>query len=352
MSTTQTKRATMGDVARLAAVSKATVSAVLNDTGIVKASTRERVLNAIELLNYRAAPVVNRDASANGQRSLGLVIKEMDNPYYGELVAGARSVAEQNGYTLFVASSEGDYESERRAVDQLRAKGIDGLIVTPVLHAETDLSHLFDLKRRNYPFVLIEQVIGVRASLVDVENEDASRRAMEHLIEQGHTRLLHLAGPAYSMHSQERIDGTLRACSAAHLKFTDEHIVRAGAHLEDGYRAGLAYFSTHPAGERATGVTCYNDLVAIGLYRALAELGLRVPEDVSVVGFDDIPLAEYLTVPLTTIRMPTARMGQLAAEMLIKHVEAHTVLPPQHAMLESELVERASVRCMSNGASR
>jgi LacI family transcriptional regulator/LacI family repressor for deo operon, udp, cdd, tsx, nupC, and nupG len=95
---------------------------------------------------------------------------------------------------------------------------------------------------------------------------------------------------------------------------------------------------------RPTGVTCYNDLVAIGFYRALAELGLRVPDDVSVVGFDDIPLSEYLTVPLTTIRMPTARMGQIAAEMLIKHVEAHTVLPPQHAMLESELIVRASVR--------
>ena len=145
MGTSQTKRATMGDVARLAGVSKATVSAVLNDTGIVKASTRERVLNAIELLNYRAAPVVNSYSSATGQKSLGLVIKEMDNPYYGEVVAGARAVAEANGYTLFVASSEGDYESERRAVEQFRAKGIDGLIVTPVLHEETDLSHLFDL---------------------------------------------------------------------------------------------------------------------------------------------------------------------------------------------------------------
>jgi LacI family transcriptional regulator/LacI family repressor for deo operon, udp, cdd, tsx, nupC, and nupG len=334
----------MGDVARLATVSKATVSAVLNDSGVVKPSTRERVLNAIELLNYRASPVVNGSGSTNGQKSLGLVIKEMDNPYYGEVVAGARGVAEQNGYTLFVASSEGDYESERRAVDQLRAKGIDGLIVTPVLHAQTDLSHLFDLKRRNYPFVLIEQVMGVRASIVDVENVEAARRAAAHLIELGHTRLIHLAGPAYSMHSQERIDGTVRACSASHLKFTDEHIVRAGAHLADGYRAGLAYFGACPAETRPTGVTCYNDLVAAGFYRALAELGLRVPDDVSVVGFDDIPLAEYLTPPLTTIRMPTARMGAIAAEMLIKHVEAHSVLAPQHAMLESELIARASVR--------
>jgi LacI family transcriptional regulator len=344
MSTTKIKRASMGDVARLAAVSKATVSAVLNGTGMVKESTRERVLGAIELLNYRAAPVVIGHARAGGQKSLGLIIKEVDNPYYAEVVLGARAVAEENGYSLFVASSEGEYESERRAVALLRAKGIDGLIVTPVLHAGSDLSHLFDLKRRNFPFVLIEQVLGVPASLVDVENVDASRHAVEYLIAQGHSKLVYFAGPTYSMHSQERIDGTRRACSSSHLMFTDEHIVRAGAHLADGYRAGLAYFSAQSAESRPTAAICYNDLVATGLYRALAELGLRVPDDVSVIGFDDIPLAEYLSVPLTTVRMPKARMGALAAQILIRHVEAHTVLPPQRAMLESELIVRASVR--------
>jgi LacI family transcriptional regulator len=344
MGTTQRKRSTMSDVARLADVSKATVSAVLNGTGMVKDSTRERVLDAIERLNYRAAPVVTWQVQASGRKSLGLVIKEVDNPYYAEVVLGARAVAEENGYSLLVASSEGKYESERRAVELLRAKGIDGLIVTPVLHAQSDLSHLFDLQRRNYPYVLIEQVLGVRASVVDVENEDASRKAVEYLIAQGHTRIVHLAGPPYSMHSQQRIAGVRHACSASHLIFTDDHIVRAGAHLADGYRAGLAYFRACPAESRPTAVTCYNDLVATGLYRALAELGLRVPDDVSVIGWDDIPLAEYLSVPLTTVRMPKARMGALAAQMLIKHVEAHTVLPPQHMTLESELIVRASVR--------
>jgi LacI family transcriptional regulator len=334
----------MDDVAKLAEVSKATVSAVLNDTGMVKESTRNRVREAIMLLNYRAAPVTSGHAYSNGPKSLGLVIKEVDNPYYAEIVLGARSVAEAAGYTLLVASSEGEYEAERRAVDLLRAKGIDGLIVTPVLDEQADLTHLFDLKRRNFPFVLLEQVLGVRASLVDVENTDAARRATEYLIEQGHTRIVHFGGPGYSMHSQERADGVRRACGAAQLAFTDDHIIEAGAHLEDGYRAGLNYFTGRAANERATGVTCYNDLLAIGLYRALAELGLRVPDDVSVIGFDDVPLAEYLTVPLTTMRMPKARMGALAAEMLIQHVEAHEVLPPQRATLESELIVRASVR--------
>ena len=336
-------RATITDVARQAGVSKATVSAVLNDSGAVKSTTRERVLAAIDLLNYRPAAVAGRQHARRG-RCLALLVKEIDNPYYGELVLGARDHAEANGYTLLVASSEGSFASERRAVELLQAMGADGLLATPVLDDQADLSHFYELKRRNFPFVLLEDVRGVRASLVDVDNAEASRRAVVHLIEQGHVRIAHFAGPAYSMHTQERLDGVRRACSASHLIFGDADVVEAGAHLEDGYRAGLAYFRDRPAAERPTGVSCYNDLIAIGLCRALAELGLRVPHDVSVVGFDDLPLAEYLPVPLTTVAMPKRRMGAMAAEMLIRHVEAAESLPPRKVLLDAELVVRASTR--------
>ena len=334
---------TINDVARLAGVSKATVSAVLNDTGTVKRSTRDRVLSVIESLNYRKS---GPDGRSQGQqmRSIGLVIKEIDNPYYGEVVTGARAAAQESGYTLLVASSEGEYETERRAVELLQRKGVDGLVLTPVLDADADLSHLFELKRRNYPFVLLEELRGVPASLIDVDNEAASRKAVEFLIEQGHTRIAHFAGPEYSWHSQERIDGVRRACSGSHVIFTDGDIVRAGAHLEDGYRAGLAFFGERPAAERPTAVTCYNDLVALGLCRALAELGIRVPDDVSVVGFDDIQLLDYLPLRLTSVRMPKFQMGQLSAQMLIRHIEARETLPPQKVYLEAELVVRDSVR--------
>jgi len=148
------------------------------------------------------------------------------------------------------------------------------------------------------------------------------------------------------MHSEERINGLRRACSASHIVFYDSQIVQTGAHLEDGYRTGLAYFRDLAPGDRPTAVTCYNDLVAIGLYRALTELGLRIPDDVSVIGFDDIPLAQYLPVPLTTVRTPKTEMGAAAARMLIEHVESPDVLPPQRETFEAELVVRASVRCL------
>src|SRR4051812_6617694 len=340
----KTQRATITDVARQAGVSKATVSAVINDSDSVKGSTRDRVLAAIDVLNYRPSQVTR--GGARKTKSIGLLIKEIDNPYYAEVVLGARTHANEQGYTLLVASSEGEYEAERRAVELLQSKEVEGLIATPVLDENADLSHFFELKRRNFPFVLLEGVRGVPASLVDVDNREASRKAVEFLIKQGHTRIVHFAGPKYSMHSEERLEGVRRAYSASHLMFTEDGAIEAGAHLDGGYRAALSLFRKRNAAQRPTAVTCYNDLVAIGVCRALQELKLRIPDDVSVIGFDDIPLLEYLPVPLTTVRMPKAAMGETAARMLIRHIESKTVIPPQKVLLESELVIRQSTRAL------
>jgi LacI family transcriptional regulator, galactose operon repressor len=344
----KTQRATITDVARQAGVSKATVSAVINDSASVKGSTRDRVLSAIDVLNYR--PSQTTRTTTRKTKSIGLLIKEIDNPYYAEVVLGARAHANEQGYTLLVASSEGEVDAERRAVELMQAKDVEGLIATPVLDEHADLSHFFELKRRNFPFVLLEEVRGVPASLVDVDNREASRKAVEYLIRQGHTRIVHFAGPSYSMHSEERIDGVRHACSASHLIFTDRDIVVAGAHLADGYEAALASFKKRGGSSRPTAVTCYNDLVAIGVCRALRELGLRVPDDVSVIGFDDIPLLEYLPTPLTTVRMPKAEMGAVAARMLIRHIESRTAIPPQKVVLDAELVVRRSTRALGDSA--
>ncbi|HEY0777844.1 MAG TPA: LacI family DNA-binding transcriptional regulator [Gemmatirosa sp.] len=350
------KRATITDVATRAGVSKATVSAVLNASAPVRSDTRDRVLHAVEFLDYRPGTGMGAAAARAGTRrtvrSIGLLIKEADNPYYASVVTGARAAAAGRGYTLLVASSEGEYASERRAVELLHGKDCDGLLVAPVLDDEVDLSHLFELKRRNYPFVLLEEVRGVPASLVDVDNVRGACAAAAHLIALGHTRIAHFAGPNYSTHTHERVNGVRRACSASSVAFTDACVVPAGAHLEDGYRAALAFFRDHPAGERPTGVTCYNDLIAVGVCRALAELGVRVPDDVSVVGFDDIPLLEYLPVPLTSVHVPTFEMGRLATELLIAQAEAAAPPAPQKHFLDAPLIVRASTRPPAGAAPR
>ena len=335
------KRPTITDVARQAGVSKATVSAVLNDSQGVKTDTRDRVLSAIDTLNYRPTQPTGVKALSR-YRSIALLIKEYDNPYYDEVTAGVRSYAETQGYMLFVMSSEGSYEAERRAVEWLRDKGIDGLVAAPVLGEQADLSHFFELKRRNFPFVFLEQVRGVSASLVDIDNASASQKAVEYLFGLGHRRVAHFAGPAYSAHSQERVDGVRRAYSSTHLVLAAEDCVEAGAHFEDGYRAAISFFQSRGEDDRPTAVTCYNDLVAMGLCKALGDLGLRCPEDISVVGFDDIRFCETFGVPLTTVRVPKFEMGDLAAQMLVRLIESKQSVTPQRVYLDATIVVRAS----------
>ena len=337
------KRVTISDVAREAGVSKATVSAVVNRTGTIAAATRSRVQEVVDRLNYRPG-VPARSPRVEEDPSIGMLIREINNPYHVEVAAGARQEAEESGYGLMVTSSAAEYQTERRVVERLLRKDLHGLIINPVLHESADLSYLYDLKRRGIPHVLLAGIWGVQASLVDVDNVEASRQAVAYLIEQGHTRIAHLAGPRFSMHSQERIEGVRRAFSESHLRFTADVIVPAGSHLEDGYQAGLGLFGSGRDDQRPTAVTCYNDLVALGLCRALGELSLHVPEDVSVIGYGDLPILEYLPLPLTTVRVPKFEMGKTAARMLIRQLRSGAVDAPERVNLETELVVRRSTR--------
>lgn len=339
-----TKNVTIHDVAELAEVSIGTVSAVVNRKDTVSKSTRRKVLRAISELNYRPSAAARRRLQPSAEKSIGLVIKEVHNPYFADVMIGVQEAAAEHGYSVLMASSEGAYELEQQIVALLEAKDIEGLIINPLLDEDADLSHLFEMRQHNIPLVLLERVWGLKASLVDVDNVAASKTAVEYLIDRGHEHIVHFAGPPYSLHSDERIEGMRHAFSARRLTFDDSDVVRAGAALEDGYRAGLAFFRDRPEEERPTAVTCYNDLVAIGLMRALRELGLRVPEDVSVIGYDDIDMAQYASVPLTTVHVPKTEMGRRAAELLIQQAEAAEVGAIERVSLDAELIVRASTR--------
>ncbi|HEX6559041.1 MAG TPA: LacI family DNA-binding transcriptional regulator [Longimicrobiales bacterium] len=335
-------RRTIQDVADLAGVSKATVSAVLNEKGTVKESTRAEVLDAMRRLNYRPRPSARRRGGDGGGRSVGFVQRDQGNPYYSEIITGAESYLRERGYILLVAASDGDFKAEQRIIDLFTAKDVDGILLTPVLDNETDLSHIFDLKRRNIRFVLLEEIRGIQANLVDVDTVEGAKAAARHLIDLGHVRLVHFAGPQYSLHSEERIDGMRAAYSESRLVFSDDLVIRAGDSLEAGYRTGLRYFSTLSADDRPTAVTCYNDLVALGLCRALEELGLRVPQDISVVGFDDLKLIDYLPSAsrLTSVRVPKLEVGRTAAEILHRDIESDEPSGVSKVYLHAQLVIR------------
>lgn len=327
---------TIQDVADRAGVSKATVSAVLNHKTAVREETRERILAAIRELSYEPSPAARRRSSRT-TRAVGFVVREIGNPYYVEIFRGAEAYLRERGYVLSISASEGVFGVEQRIVHTLTAKGFDGLLLTPVLDRETDLSHIFELKRRNISFVLLEQIHGVQANLVDVDAVDGAQQAIRHLIDLGHTRILHFGGPEYSLHSDQRILGVRAAYSESRLVFSENQIVRAGDSLEDGYRAGLEHFGEWVE-DRPTAVSCYNDLVALGLCRALRELGLRVPEDVSVVGYDDLQFLDYASPRLTSIRVPKREVGEMAAKILHQEIESGGSNPPQKIYLRAKLV--------------
>jgi LacI family transcriptional regulator/LacI family repressor for deo operon, udp, cdd, tsx, nupC, and nupG len=318
------------------------VSAVLNDKPSVKDSTREQVLAAIRALNYRPRPAIRRPAAPSGVRTIGFLLREPANPYYAEVIAGAESVLGELGYRILVGASLGVGARERELVEIMRQKDFDGLLLTPVLDRHTDLAHLFELRRRNLRFVLLEEVHGIQASLVVVDNVAGAKMGVRHLIDLGHGRIVHFAGPRYGLNSDERIAGVRAAFSESSLVFSDALVVRAGDSLTDGYAAALAYFRGRPPAERPTGVTCYNDLVALGVCRALAELGIAVPHDVSVVGYDDLPLAEFVTPSLTTVRVPKREVGRTAAGILHREIEHGPAAAPQKVYLQPALVARAS----------
>lgn len=342
------KKVTISDVATRAGVSTGTVSAVINNRSTVREQTRRRVLVAIDELGYEPLPSARNLGAMQGsgsvlEKGIGLIIKEMDNPFYAEVVVGAQELLAERDILSFVCASSGNYEQEGNLIKALRNRSVDGVVIAPVLDAQADLSHLFLLRRSGYPFVLLEGIQGLQANVVSVDNVKASQVAVTYLIERGHERIVHFSGPRYTQHSRDRVLGVEKAFSQSHLRFSNDVVVPAGSKFRDGYDAAQ-HFVERNRGNLPTAVTCFNDLVALGVMRALADAGLDVPGDVSVVGFDDIPSAAYLSVPLTTMRVPKREMGRRAVERLLHLLSTQPPPDPEHVLLEAELVERVSVR--------
>ena len=334
------KRPTITDVAEHAGVSPATVSAAVNGKPGVSDGTRRRVLDAVSALNYRPQASARRRGAAVSGGVIALVAEDEANPHYAEIARGARDAASPAGFTVVTASSGGSPAEERRIVDTLVGKDVDGLLLMPALGPDTDLSHLFELKQRNVPFVLLEAVVGVQAPSVDVDNEAAATTAVAHLLGLGHRRVAHFAGPPSSFSAQARLRGVRRAFSGSPFELTDDAVVPAGSDVDAGHQAGLAFFGDRPAADRPTAATCFNDLVALGLIRALTELGLGVPGDVSVVGFDDLALLQHTPYALTTVAMPKQTKGWAAVELLLPHIQSHEPREVETVQLQHRLVVR------------
>lgn len=342
------KKITIENVAKRAHVSKGTVSAVINAKNTVKPETREFVLSVMKELNFRPKGMARNLKNGSSDKSIGLIIKDLNYPFYTAIAAGVKDYANKKGYLVVITSSENDHESEKKISHLFSAKDIKGTIIAPIVEGDSEIEHLFKLKMINYPFVLLEDVKGIQANVVTINNIRAMKNAVKYLINAGHKKIIHFSGPKNSSHTLERIEGFRRAYSETTLVFEKDMVISIGSHFDESYKGSLEYFKSKKREEYPTAVVCYNDQQALGVMSAIKEIGLRIPQDISMVGNDDIYYARIYPVALSTIRAPQFEIGRKAAEILINNIESSEILPLQRFVLDTELIIRDSIRELKN----
>ena len=330
---------TLEDIARQAGVSRSTVSRVVNDHPNVKPAVRQRVLTVIETTGYRPNPAARALAS---QRSwmIGLVLSQsasllFTDPFYPHLIKGFARACNRFNYTLTLFLV-GNLDDEKTILTRVTHRGLlDGVLVQSGHHGDQDI--IGRLVEAGIPQVIIGRPFHPeQVSYVDIDNVHASQNAVSHLIRLGRRRIATITGPLQSTVGLDRREGYVKALTGRGLT-VDEALLAEGDFTETG-----GYFAMKqliPAGPDA--VFAASDVMALGAMRAAREAGLRVPEDVAFVGFDDLPIAGVSEVLLTTVRQPTTELGERAVELLIDQIE-NGIQPPRHVIMGTELIVRES----------
>jgi LacI family transcriptional regulator len=328
--------ATIKDVAQLANVSFTTVSHVVNGTRFVSERTREKVLSAVEKLRYVPSATA-RALKTKRSHIVGMIMPSNSNPFFAEVVRGVEDVCFEEGYNLILCNSDDSFEKQSRYVRVLNERKVDGLVVLSLGNDSAMNKLLFDSE---LPHVFVDRAKGhaLGADVVQVDHALGGYLAAKHLLSLGHTRIGCIAGPQLLPQVRLRIKGYKKALKEFGIDPITSPIREGGFTIEGGYAAMQDLLSLHP---RPTAVFACNDLMAMGGLCATSSLGLAVPGDVSVIGFDDIPLARYTTPPLTTVGQPTMDIGKLAAKMLVSRI-INPALPARRQLLLPSLQVRKS----------
>jgi LacI family transcriptional regulator len=330
---------TVHDVARHAGVSIATVSRALNDRSRISAETRQHVLEVAKSLGYQPNDLA-RSLAGMATQTIALLLPDITNPFFPELVKGVQTLADERGHLLLLCHNADDGDKACADIAMLRRKKVDGILLV----AGTLRGRGIAKATSGIPTVVLDRRMpGRRSDLVTVDHRAGAVTAVEHLLGLGHRRIAHLTGPRDISSSIERHLGWRQALEAAGIDPDPDLVVR-GDFLEDGgYAGGRALLQR---GVEFTAAFAANDLSAIGLLRSLNEAGLRVPADVSVVGFDGIHLTAYTAPPLTTIVQPVFDLGRRAAELLLDRLAGGPPVDgtpkPQTVVLGTTLMVRAS----------
>ena len=330
--------ATLRDVAAAARVHPATASRALNPGTrlLVSEETARRVTEAAERLGYRPNPVA-RSLRTRRSHTMGVLIPDLNNPLFPPIVRGLEDRLAEHGYVALIGNTDGDVTRERMVFDQMRARHVDGFVLaTATLHSDI----LDEAAEADLPVVLMNRTAeGYPFSSVSVDNEQGVRAAVAHLVSLGHTRIGHIAGPQDISTGLARLRGFLDSMRSHSLPVDDSQVVYANAlSLAEGLRCGRELLEGN--GE-LTAIVAGNDMLAVGCYGAFDELGVRCPQDVSIIGFNDMPFIDRLRPPLSTVRFPHYQLGTEAANLLLERIATGDG-PVKILYLAPELVVRGS----------
>jgi LacI family transcriptional regulator len=328
---------TMKRIAGELGVSITTVSKVLNNHADISEATRSRVLAKVEELGYQRNAVA-RSLSLRRTHTLGIVIPDLMHSFFVEIVAGIEPVASGRGYGLLLCSSSEDPAKERSELEMLRGRQVDGVVLASA-HASGNTDILQQLVKRGTSLVMIDRDdhASVPCHRVLTDDEQVGQLAASHLVDAGRRAIAHIGGPAI-VHARRRERGWREALKARGIAVQDDWIVRAGFMEGDGYRGMKRLLAVRP---RVDAVFAANDPAAIGAMKAIWDAGLRVPDDIAVVGAGDIALGDLLRVPLTTVAWSRRDQGRHAAELLLNGLD-RGVDEPQRVIIPPTLIVRAS----------
>jgi LacI family transcriptional regulator len=335
--------ATIRDVAREAGVSVATVSRFFNDSGPVRHETRLRIDEVARRLRY----VPNRAAqslSTRRTRTIGVLLPDLHGEFFSEVIRGIDQTVRRTGWHMLLSSSHDDRAEIEAALRAMRGR-VDGLIV---MSPDVDAEALSGNLPEHLPVVLMSCELEHRSyASLDIDNHGGARALVRHLLDVGHRRIGVIAGPARNHDARERLRG-MRAELAAAGVAHDASLEVAGDFSESAGYAGARQLMAHTSPPSV--IFACNDAMAVGALCALRDADVRVPEDVAVVGFDDIPIARYVSPPLTTVRVAIARLGERAAERLFQAIDASGGHDATHEVMPTELVVRRSSGGAAGGA--
>lgn len=323
--------ATIKDVAKAAGVSTATVSAVVNDSAYVSPNLRARVLAAIRDLRY-APSLVARNLRRGRSQLIALAVADLANPFYARMVSSAEAAVAAWGYSLVLFNSDEKPEIERRVLARIRTLGCDGAVVVPVGAADQYRQREFD----DLPTVLLgRSITGEPVDTVTIDNPSAGRQATNYLLDLGHTRIGSISGPMQVSTGKGRLDGMLEAMAARGLAPLPGD-VRSGEFREDAAYSVARDILGQP--DRPTALYVANGVMAIGVMRAIADLGLRCPEDISIASTDTISGVGGLKPRLTRTEHPVADMTNTALRMLVERIDGKVSVAPRHIVFQPALV--------------